>query len=178
MDGQQHQSPFGAPNSNPYAAPISDAAPSWQADIDEYLLASPWARLGAVLLDSVVMMLVVFPAMFLFIDFESFDPNNGVLEIYAKLGFPVLLVSAVQWYLISTSGQSIGKKLVGLKIIKGDGSDVNFVSGVILRSWIPAVIGWIPLVGSIFGLVDALFIFSSDHRTLHDHIAGTKVISV
>ena len=191
MDEQQHHSPFGAPNSNPYAAqpgpggqapnpyaaPISDAAPSWETGLDDYLLASPWARLGAVMLDGVVMMLVMFPAMFLLVDFETYDPSRDVFDIYAKIGLPMLLVAVVQWYLIATSGQSIGKKVVGLKIIKTDGSDVNFVSGVILRSWIPAFIGWIPLVGSIFGLVDALFIFGSDHRTIHDHIAGTKVIS-
>ena len=74
MDEQQHHSPFGAPNSNPYAAqpgpggqapnpyaaPISDAAPSWETGLDDYLLASPWARLGAVMLDGIVMMLVMF----------------------------------------------------------------------------------------------------------------------
>ncbi len=177
IDEQQHHSPLGAPNSNPYAAPISDAAPTWQMDLDDHILASPWARLGAVMLDGVVMMLVMFPAMFLLVDFDTYDPNGGVWGLYAKIGLPMLLVSIVQWYLIATSGQSIGKKIVGLKIIKTDGSNVNFVSGVILRSWIPAVIGWVPFVGSIFGIVDALFIFSSDHRTIHDLIAGTKVIS-
>lgn len=186
---EQHHSPFGAPSSNPYAAqprgqtpnpyaaPISDAAPSWEMGLDDHILASPWARLGAAILDAVVMMVVMLPAIFLLVDFEMFDPANGVWDFYSKVGLPMLLVAAVQWYLIATSGQSIGKKVVGLKIIKTDGSDVNFVSGVILRSWIPAVIGWVPFVGSIFGLVDALFIFSSDHRTIHDLIAGTKVIS-
>lgn len=178
MDGQQPHSPFGTPNANPYAAPINDAAPSWQVGLDDHILASPWSRLGAVLLDGFVMMAVMLPAMFLLVDFETFDPTNGVWDVYSKVGLPMLLVAAVQWYLIATSGQSIGKKVVGLKIIKTDGSDVNFVSGVILRSWVAAAIGWIPVVGGIFGLVDALFIFSSEHRTIHDHIAGTKVISV
>lgn len=190
MDGQQHHSPFGAPNAdpyspqpgdqapNPYAAPISDAAPSWDVGLDDHFLASPWARLGAVWLDGLAMMLVVLPAMFLLVDFETINPDGDAWDLYLKIGPPTLLVAAVQWYLISTSGQSIGKKIVGLKIIKTDGSDVNFVSGVILRSWIAAAIGWIPVVGGLFGIVDALFIFSSDHRTIHDLIAGTKVISV
>ena len=100
------------------------------------------------------------------------------MNFYLTLALPVLAIAAVQWYLIATSGQTVGKKLVGVKIVKTTGEDVNFVSGVILRAWVPAVIGWVPFVGSIFGLVNILFIFGAEHRCLHDMIAGTKVISV
>jgi hypothetical protein len=36
----------------------------------------------------------------------------------------------------------------------------------------------IPFIGNFVNLADALFIFGEEHRCLHDHIAGTKVISV
>ena len=68
--------------------------------------------------------------------------------------------------------------MLGMKIVKTDGSDVNFVSGVILRSWVTGALSNIPFIGGIIGLVDALMIFGEEHRCLHDHIAGTKVISV
>ncbi len=36
----------------------------------------------------------------------------------------------------------------------------------------------VPFVGGLFALIDALFIFRKDHRCIHDHIAGTKVVQV
>ena len=65
-----------------------------------------------------------------------------------------------------------------MKIIKTTGEEVNFVSGVLMRTWVPAFIGWIPVVGGLFGLLDALYIFGDEHQCIHDKIAGTKVISV
>ena len=176
--GQRPPSPFGhAPN--PYAAPVSDAGPGFMPGLDDHMLASPWTRLGAAMLDGFLYMLVAVPVALMTMDFDAYDPGAGdPFELWSKIGIPVLLVAAVQWYLIATSGQTVGKKLVGGKIIKTTGEDVNFVSGVVLRSWVPAFIGWVPFVGSIFGLVDALFIFGADHRCIHDMIAGTKVISV
>ena len=34
----------------------------------------------------------------------------------------------------------------------------------------------IPIVGGFVGLIDALFIFGSEKRCLHDYIAGTIVV--
>lgn len=163
---------------NPYAAPVSDAAPSWQMGTDDHLLASRGSRFAGSLLDGLIYMVVALPVAFLTMDFGSMGPEPDVVDIYAKIGIPILLVAVVQWYLISTTGQSLAKKMLGMKIIKTTGEDVNFVSGVLLRSWVPAFIGWIPLVGGFFGLVDALFIFGEEHQCIHDKIAGTKVISV
>ena len=65
-----------------------------------------------------------------------------------------------------------------MKIVKVDGAPVDFVSGVILRSWVVQVLSAIPMVGGLVGLIDALMIFGDEQRCLHDHIAGTVVIDV
>jgi uncharacterized RDD family membrane protein YckC len=65
---------------------------------------------------------------------------------------------------------------MGIKIVKLDGSPVNFVSGVIMRNWIVGLMGGIPYVGSCIRLVDTLMIFGDERRCIHDRIAGTKVI--
>lgn len=208
MDGQQQQpgfspSPYGpgpsnpygqpqAPNPghnpygpagqapNPYAAPINDGAPSWQMGMDGHgVLASRGSRFAGSLLDSLFYAIVVIPVMFLTMDLGSMAGTTpDTLDIYTKLGLPILLVASVQWYLVATTGQTLAKKMLGMKIIKTTGEDVNFVSGVVMRSWIPGAIGWIPLVGGLFGLVNPLFIFGDEHQCLHDKIAGTKVISL
>lgn len=40
------------------------------------------------------------------------------------------------------------------------------------------IIVQLPILGSIFALADALCIFRSRHNTIHDDIAGTKVIDL
>jgi uncharacterized RDD family membrane protein YckC len=47
---------------------------------------------------------------------------------------------------------------------------------VLLRAILGGIIGAIPYLGGIYGLVDALFIFRDDRRCVHDHIAGTRVV--
>jgi uncharacterized RDD family membrane protein YckC len=77
---------------------------------------------------------------------------------------------------VATTGQSLGKKWLGIKIVKMDGTEVDLVSGVILRSWVIGGCTYIPYVGSCVWLLDALWIFGQEQRCLHDHIANTKVI--
>jgi uncharacterized RDD family membrane protein YckC len=86
-------------------------------------------------------------------------------------------VLAFQAYLISTTGQSIAKRMVGLRIVRTDGSPVGFVRGVLLRSWVFGAGSVIPGVGRVLALVDALFIYRGDRRCLHDLLADTKVVN-
>lgn len=173
-------SPYGQPNPygqapNPYAAPVSDPAPTWGMGMgmgQEHMLASRGTRFVGSIVDGLVYLVALIPGMIL-----AASTNEEML-IGLSVILPMLLIACVQWYLISTTGQSIAKRWLGMKIIKTTGEDVDFVSGVLLRSWVVGFINVIPVVGSIFPLLDALFIFGDEHRTLHDMIAGTKVISV
>jgi uncharacterized RDD family membrane protein YckC len=93
------------------------------------------------------------------------------------IGFLGLLGLAIyQWVLISRTGQSLGKKWTGIRIELVDGGAVNFTSGVLLRNWVPKLMGIVPYLGALFHLVDALFIFREDRRCIHDLIAGTRVV--
>ena len=168
----QAPNPYGqAPN--PYAAPISDASPHWGMGMgEEHILASRGNRFAGSVVDGLLYFVALIPGMILAAS-ASDDMLIGLSVI-----IPMLLLACVQWYLIATTGQSIAKRWLGMKIIKTSGEDVDFVSGVLLRSWVVGFINVIPVVGSIFPLLDALFIFGDEHRTLHDMIAGTKVISV
>jgi uncharacterized RDD family membrane protein YckC len=98
----------------------------------------------------------------------------------ALIGLALLIFFAItgyQWYLISTKGQTLAKGWFGIKIVKLDGSDVDFVTGVILRNWVYALIGVIPGgIGGCIQFLGYLAIFAEDQRCLHDHIASTRVI--
>ena len=162
------------PAVNPYAPPTTDLDGGLgpQSDPSGQIPAERGTRLGAVLLDGLVTLGVALPggAISLLLN------GDGKFLGYGIAGLAVLALGIYQIVLISTTGQSLAKKWLHIKIVKIDGSPVTFGSGVGMRSWLPGLIGAVPYVGSIFSLVDALYIFGDERRCLHDRIAGTKVI--
>lgn len=144
-------------------------------------LASPWTRLAAAFLDN---MLGGIPAGGLMVGgVLMFDRSGGPQPLGVLLigvGFLYLLAYSIyNWYLIATRGQNLTKGWFGIKIVRIDGTPVDFVSGVILRNWVYQLIGMIPFyIGTCVQLVGVLMIFSEDRRCLHDHIASTVVVEV
>ena len=75
-------------------------------------------------------------------------------------------------------GQTLGKRLMGIAIVTLDGQKPSF-SNLILNRYLPQwVAGFVPTLGPLLGIIDALFIFRDDKRCIHDIIAGTKVIDL
>lgn len=162
------------PDFNPYAAPSEhvdrEASPGVEA------VAEPLASLGhrflGFVVDYLLMVGAFLPGTLLFLS-----------EPHRELALPVMAITCLpfmvaQTWLISSTGQSIGKKLLKIKIVTMTGELPGFVRGVLLRSWLPAALSAIPMVGSVVALTDALMILRHDRRTMHDHIAGTTVIQV
>jgi len=98
--------------------------------------------------------------------------NLDQLNAQAVLYFPLAMLLLIQWNLIGSRGQSIGKFLLGTKIINPHGGNPGFIAGVILRNWVRAALSFIPF----FSLIDILFIFGDSRRCLHDYLAGTTVV--
>jgi len=90
---------------------------------------------------------------------------------------PVLPVVIGQWVLISITAQSLGKRALGMRIVRhSDGAPVGFVRGVLLRAIVSRVL--MRLMCRLGSLIDVLVIFTPDRRCLHDYIAGTVVVRV
>lgn len=78
-----------------------------------------------------------------------------------------------QMYLLTTLGQTIGKKAMNIKIVKTDTEENGgFVTNVLIRGILNGIIGFVPF----YALVDILFIFREDRRCIHDLIASTRVV--
>jgi uncharacterized RDD family membrane protein YckC len=151
---------------NPYAAPSADVNTGFAAA--EAALAGRGARLGAALLDSLVIMVV--PVIALMATGGSKDPSPIGLLI---AGVWFLGVAIYQIVLLSSRGQTLGKKWLGIKIVRMDGGPVSFGSAFLLRYLVgQGLMGIIPF----YGLVDPLFIFREDRRCVHDMVASTKVV--
>jgi uncharacterized RDD family membrane protein YckC len=110
------------------------------------------------------------------------DPLLGfffVAVIYVGLiALFSIAVIAYQAYLTSTTGQSLGKRWLGLKIVRSDGSRAGFVRGWLLRRFLNTAVVAVPVIGPIYWLTDALWCLGAQAMCLHDHVAGTMVIAV
>jgi uncharacterized RDD family membrane protein YckC len=82
----------------------------------------------------------------------------------------------VQAFPLIANGQTWGKTALKIKIVDLQGAKPDFLKMIAMRYGIGAAIQLIPIAGSIYGLVDALFIFREDKRCIHDHLAGTRVV--
>jgi uncharacterized RDD family membrane protein YckC len=103
------------------------------------------------------------------------DTSLGVAIIVATvIGFGVWLWLTVTY--MHRNGQSIGKKLLAIKVIRADGTPVSLSRLFGLRTVVNGLISIIPIVGPIYGLVDVLFIFGESRQCLHDKILGTIVV--
>lgn len=156
--------------------PVVAPSPMTRTVIDPNL-AGRGARLGAFLLDLLILSVSLLPGIA--VGIAGGDDNENTKVIAGLLcGLGILLVLIVQFYLLSTRGQTIGKKVVGVKVVKyADGSNPGFVYACLLRLIVPGLISNVPIVGFLFSIVDVCFIFSEERRCIHDQIAGTKVVN-
>ena len=122
-------------------------------------LAGRGSRLGAAIID-----LVIYLVPYLVL--VRLSPILSVIVIAATFVY--------QMYLLSRDGQTLGKKMVGIRIVKvNTGLNGGFVANVLVRGIFNGVLGFIPF----YSLVDILFIFRGDRRCIHDLIAGTRVVA-
>jgi uncharacterized RDD family membrane protein YckC len=159
---------------NPYQTPAAQVG-----DVAEFpgALAGRGRRLAASLVDGLLIgillaVLAIFLAPGLF---------TGAQPPFLKmvfLGFITLsLWVALNYPLLARNGQTIGKKALGIKIVRSDFSPCKVGRIFGLRFLVPGLINQIPLAGALFALVDVLFIFQESRRCLHDLIADTVVVT-
>jgi uncharacterized RDD family membrane protein YckC len=159
---------------NPYTAPRAslDVEPS---DIDwlERRKASRGRRLGGSLIDGATLLVAILPIM-LFAGLGGRTRGSSTAGLLAML--VILAIVVINLVLLHQSGQTIGKKMLGTKIVRTDGSRASLGRIILLRIIPIRFLGAIPYLGALIVLVDALMIFGKDVRCLHDQIADTIVI--
>lgn len=161
---------------NPYSAPESDV------DVEDFVeveLASRWMRLGGAIIDGIIVGVVFWIFAYAYFWQKATTGQMSMAETLIFAGGAILVFLAINGFLLASSGQTVAKRLLGMRIVSvQDGKILPFGKLVALR-YLPVYIApYIPIAGQIFGLVNVLFIFGSEKRCIHDYIAGTKVIKV
>jgi uncharacterized RDD family membrane protein YckC len=167
---------------NPFTPPKASVTATVD-DANE--LAGRWIRLGAALLDGLIGFVLVYGpvlavgASALVTAILTKQPLVFTTAIVVALGISSIMAIAllvVTILFVSRYGQTIGKRIVGIRVVRNDGSKAGIGRIFWLRNVVNALPSFVPLVGGIYTLVDLLFIFSDSRRCLHDRIADTKVV--
>ncbi len=142
-------------------------------------LASRGRRLGASLIDGFLPMAGLIPFLvMLLLTGSSYEAGSALTVIFAL--FSGLSVTGIAIYgivLMVTRSQSIGKRILNIVVFDYD-TDVRASAGKVfgMRSLVNGLICSVPYLGSLYALIDILFIFGEEKRCLHDRLANTRVV--
>ena len=163
---------------------------------DEYELSGWWRRVGAVLLDGLVLLIPLIVIGLLTRSYTTTtDPNTGIrtthISVLTSVLDTVLWGAYVVFFLARAgahNGQTLGKQGAGIAVLRNDGRPMDY-STAALREIVckggPSLVGSaLVAAGSALGLifllvplVDYLWpLWDTENRALHDHVAKTHVV--
>jgi uncharacterized RDD family membrane protein YckC len=165
-------------SANPYAPPrahvtdvVDPRAPLMHADRG--------IRLVAFLLDQVISVVVALPVIIALVTDIATEQafEDGGFSQTLLVGAAITGVASLVWCWLTIlyvfrNGQTIGKKVLGIKVVRADGSRASLSRIFWLRNVVNTVLSIVPL----YSIVDPLFIFSETYQCLHDKLADTIVV--
>lgn len=162
-------------NANPYRAPAAEIADI--PEDGEFELAGIGHRFGALVIDVAISAAIILPLAHATgtLDFvlDSEDSYGGAAEISA-LTFALFIV--LQSYFLKKHGQTIGKKIVGIRMVDAEGK-LPGLRRLLYRRYLPIFLyNAVPIIGGVLAVIDYLLVFRRDRRCLHDMLAGTRVV--
>ena len=133
-------------------------------------LASFKSRALAVFLDIFILMVIFLPV-------NAFSTVASD-KIYLFTVYSLLIF--IQVYLLVKSGQTIGKKILKIRISQfhNPNEPVSFFKIIILRFVINDLVYIIPIIGLIYLALDHGLALFKPRRCIHDYLAGTVVTKV
>jgi uncharacterized RDD family membrane protein YckC len=150
-----------------------------------------WSRVGAALFDLLV---ISVPAMALAVvifgsvgaAFSADDEFGVVTLILGLIAYVSLLFAAVILYApllmrrpAARNGQTWGKQLVGIRVVRTNGVPMDFTHSAIREALVKGL--GLGLASSMIPflpyLLDALWpLWDDEHRAIHDMVVGTRVV--
>ena len=154
------------------------AVQNMTSNIPQEKTASRWHRFVAAIIDTIILMLVTVPVVYFTGGFEGinegYQPSTGynlLMSFFSVCAFVLL-----NGKLLTSKGQTIGKKLINIRICTLEGDVPSLKNHLLKRYAIFFIPGQIPYIGNLFSIVNILYIFGEEKRCLHDKVAGTKVV--
>lgn len=122
-----------------------------------------WRRFAALIIDGIVYMII--GLFFLWInDKDTRDSINSIIQLIYSTVLPIV------WF-----GYTLGKRTLGIRIVKKDGSNPT-IGTMLLRNIVSGIVYAITF--GIGVIISAIMVgVREDKRSIHDFIAGTYVTS-
>jgi uncharacterized RDD family membrane protein YckC len=163
-----------------FAPPGSPAHP--------YVLAGWWRRVGALLVDGVIVgvgalvLLVAITAPFSAGFFASHDAGAASLAVGFAIALVCVAVVALLYapaLMARTNGKTLGRMATGIRVVRADGQPMTFgfamLREVVVKSLAFGFAG--SLTGGIANLLDYLWpLWDEQNRALHDMVVNTRVV--
>jgi uncharacterized RDD family membrane protein YckC len=130
------------------------------------------ARLGAAGIDGLLLGGIAALALILTVRIAGLELTMADLRVIPPVPFAAFIVVLALAYFAGftvAGGQTIGKMATKIRVLGDDGRSVD-VAGSVLRA-LGAML--VPLT---LGLAYVTVLLTSDHRALHDRLAGTRVV--
>ena len=162
---------------NVYAAPQAEIVDESNFELK---LASRWKRLFGSIIDSIIVGLVTLPLMYFTGAFQGIMQGKQPTLLYSLgVGFAgIIFFLLINFKFLKDSGQTLGKKALGTKIVNDQGETVTLGAILLKRYGFYFFIGLVPVIGGILNLVNAVTIFGSKKKCIHDMVGGTQVVDV
>ncbi len=149
-------------------------------------LAEPIMRIGARVIDYVLWFFVLFIMALIFVGSIVATGNDDVSFVASFFAgvVGVALITAYETLLVGTRGQTLGKMLLGVKVVRMDGSPPDMKDAFMrimpytVLGVLGAIIPFFPgIISVVVALVSLVFLFTDPNRqTVWDKVAKTLVV--
>lgn len=161
-------------------------------------IASRLARINALLIDELIILVASTAVVFIFnlapkelllqavellsqpqgtINSDQIMSQDQVIKYQIYLVFLALgLFFVINFNQMLYRGQTVGKRIMGIKVVTVDGGPAKLSNHQIKRYLFLRLIGLVPVIGLFLFYLSAGLVLSRYRRGLHDFFAGTIVV--
>lgn len=142
-----------------------------------FVIAKPfagfWIRGAALFIDSLILQvfyMLLYPVLALFgTSEEKLASGESLPLLFALLAVQILISGCYHVWFVKKYAGTPGKILVGLSVVRADGLPMTWSTAILryLGTWLSSL---------TLGMGYVLAAFDDEKRTLHDHLAKTRVL--
>jgi uncharacterized RDD family membrane protein YckC len=169
---------------NPFLVPFPVALPVLP------LRSAPFGKRAAALaLDHLMLLISIVPGFICVMVFgnlayhEPLTPETTSADVFVECCVAALPIFAgglasgflLQCGLLAMQSRSLGKRWMGLRIVRSDGRPAGAFRILGLRTFIQ-MLHYLPLVGTILFIVNVVLMLLPNREVIHDQLADTRVI--
>jgi uncharacterized RDD family membrane protein YckC len=168
-------------------APPAHTAPAVPAS-GRYTLAGWWSRVGAALIDGLIVgvgalvIIVLFGSVFSVGFFDSEETGVAALIVGLMLSFLAIAIVALLYaplMMARTNGKTLGRMAMGIRVVRANGQPMTFGWAMLREVAVKALLFGFAgsITAGLANLADVLWpLWDDENRALHDFIVDTRTV--